>query len=77
MTPLLAAETEAGGLGLICAPALIFDTPAIDKALDDATRELSDPTQVRAAVVAVLGEAQKQGRARIAKRVAHRPHRNL
>ena len=57
---------------LICDPQLIFDSVAIEHAIDDACADLPAPDQ-RAAAVNILKAAQKQGRAAIAKGFAAAP----
>lgn len=72
----LVAQAESGeatALHLISAPELIFDEDAISKALTAAFEDASDSSQVRAAAVSILGEAQKAGRAEIARAFAATP----
>ncbi len=72
----LAAQAETGeatALHLISAPELIFDEDAIADALTVAFEEASDSSQVRAAAVRILGNAQKAGRAEIARAFAATP----
>ena len=72
----LAAQAETGeatALHLISAPELIFDEDAIADALTVAFEEASDSSQVRAAAVSILGNAQKAGRAEIARAFAATP----
>nr|WP_255200062.1 [protein-PII] uridylyltransferase [Sulfitobacter sp. HGT1] len=58
---------------MISAPELIFDEDAIADALTVAFEEASDSSQVRAAAVRILGNAQKAGRAEIARAFAATP----
>ena len=72
----LAAQAETGeatALHLISAPELIFDEDAIADALTVAFEEASDSSQVRAAAVSILGNAQRAGRAEIARAFAATP----
>jgi [protein-PII] uridylyltransferase len=73
--PLVAqAETgEATALHLISAPELIFDEDAVSEALTAAFEDASDSSEVRAAAVRILAEAQKTGRAEIARAFAATP----
>ena len=73
--PLIAqAETgEATALHLISAPELIFDEAAVSAALTDAIAHAKSPGDVRSAAVTVLREAQKAGRAEIARAFAATP----
>ena len=73
--PLVAqAETgEATALHLISAPELIFDEAAVSEALTAAFEDASDSSEVRAAAVRILSEAQKTGRAEIARAFAATP----
>ncbi|WP_372990125.1 [protein-PII] uridylyltransferase [Sulfitobacter sp.] len=67
--PLIAqAESgEATALHLISAPELIFDEDAVAKALSDAIDTATDSAQVKTQAVSILREAQKAGRAEIAR----------
>jgi [protein-PII] uridylyltransferase len=58
---------------LICPPEVIFDRKRFDADCRKATENLRSPTDVRAAVVALLREAQKSGREEIAKAFAAHP----
>ena len=73
--PLIAqAETgEATALHLISAPELIFDEAAVAQDLAAAFSSSDDPAKTRAAAVAVLRDAQKAGRAEIARAFALSP----
>ncbi len=50
---------------LICPASDIFDVPRIAGGLDEALQGLTDHKEIRAATVAVLGQARDEGRARI------------
>jgi [protein-PII] uridylyltransferase len=73
--PLVAqAETgEATALHLISAPELIFDEDGVSDALTAAFEGVTDSSEVRAAAVRILGDAQKAGRAEIARAFAATP----
>ncbi|SFS95689.1 UTP--GlnB (protein PII) uridylyltransferase, GlnD [Sulfitobacter marinus] len=73
--PLVAqAETgEATARHLISAPELIFDEDAVSNALTAAFEGVTDSSDVRAAAVGILGDAQKAGRAEIARAFAATP----
>ena len=75
MKPLVApAESgEATARHLISTPTRIFDEAAVSAALSAALDGLSDPTEIQAAAVAVLQDAQKNGRAEIARAFAASP----
>ena len=72
MKPLVApAESgEATARHLISTPTRIFDEAAVSAALSAALDGLSDLTEIQAAAVAVLQDAQKSGRAEIARAFA-------
>jgi len=73
--PLVApAESgEATARHLISTPTRIFDEAAVSAALSAALDGLSDLTEIQAAAVAVLQDAQKSGRAEIARAFAASP----
>ncbi len=73
--PLIAqAESgEATARHLISAPELIFDEGAVNQALTEALEKAADGAAVRAAAVAILRDAQKAGRAEIARAFAATP----
>ena len=50
---------------LICPASEIFDTAAVRAALDVALSEAKDAMEIRKATVAILNEAQQNGRAAI------------
>lgn len=58
---------------LICPPELIFDATAFAKDLSHATSGLTDHSEIRRIVVALLRERQSKGRAEIAKAFAAHP----
>ncbi len=58
---------------LICPPEVIFDRKRFEADCGKATANLRSPTDVRAAVVALLRDAQKSGREEIAKAFAAHP----
>ena len=58
---------------LICSPEVIFDRKRFEADCGKATANLRSPTDVRAAVVALLRDAQKSGREEIAKAFAAHP----
>ncbi len=64
---------EATALHLISAPELIFDETAIATALTAAISTTADKADMRAAAVGVLRDAQKAGRAEIARAFAAKP----
>lgn len=72
----LVAQAESGeatALHLISAPELIFDEDAVSDALTAAFEGVTDSSEVRAAAVRILGDAQKAGRAEIARAFAATP----
>ena len=75
MKPLVApAESgEATARHLISTPKRIFDEAAVSAALKDVLDGLTDPAEIQAAAVAVLQDAQKNGRAEIARAFAASP----
>ncbi|MEO9651959.1 MAG: [protein-PII] uridylyltransferase [Roseobacter sp.] len=58
---------------LICDPNLIFDVSHFDEWLSQISAELKDPAAIRAATVALLRDAQTNGRAAIADAFAKQP----
>jgi len=60
--------------GLICTPSEIFDRAGVVAQIRAAAARASDAAEIRAATVAILREAQKQGRATITAALASRPH---
>ena len=57
----------------LCPPQSIFDAPTVAAALEAALVDQTDPKAIRAAVVAVLADAQKRGRTAIAESFAANP----
>ena len=71
--PALASFVPAGPQDLICAPERIFDIAAVSAALETAWSEAKDAAGIRAGTVAVLGQAQKDGRDVIAAAITESP----
>ena len=73
MTLSSTAPTQTQPPQLICPADTIFDIDAFNRNLAKATQGLSDPSEIRAAVVTLLAQIQKDGRAAIAEAFAANP----
>ena len=70
--PRLSVIPSAAGQ-LICPAEDMFDAEAVTAAIDDAISDISDPAKIRAAVVAILQDAQAKGRSAIDAAFAENP----
>ncbi|WP_417271421.1 [protein-PII] uridylyltransferase [Celeribacter sp.] len=71
--PTLASFVPAPPRSTICAPHAIFDVEAVSQALSDAWSDASDAAAIRTATVAVLNEANINGRAVIEASIKQAP----
>lgn len=72
--PISAPQVDAPpSEALVCAPSLIFDATAFAEDLSQATVGLKAHSDIRSAVVKLLRQRQKDGRAQIAEAFAKRP----
>lgn len=72
--PISAPQVDAPpSEALVCAPSLIFDATAFAEDLSQATVGLTAHSDIRSAVVKLLRQRQKDGRAQIAEAFAKRP----
>ncbi len=71
--PTLASFVPAPPDSIICAPSAIFDTAAVEAALETALSTASDAAAVRTATVKILTEANAQGRSTIEDAIMQAP----
>ncbi|MEN8832677.1 MAG: [protein-PII] uridylyltransferase [Pacificibacter sp.] len=71
--PTLASFVPAPPDSIICAPSAIFDTAAVEAALETALSAASDAAAVRTATVKILTEANAQGRSTIEDAIMQAP----